>query len=53
MLEDMNIIEEAIDRLLAHIDLTEAMRALVALKAHLDIADEWCQEHSTTVDFSY
>ena len=41
MLGDTNIVEEAIDRLPAHMDPVGATRAMANLKAHLDLTDRW------------
>ncbi|KNZ74498.1 hypothetical protein J132_06628 [Termitomyces sp. J132] len=51
ILEDMNIVEEAIDRLPAYENLTGPTRALAALKSQLNLADGWRQENPITIKF--
>lgn len=41
ILEDMNIVEETIDRLPPHMDNAEAVTTLWSLKSHLKLADRW------------
>lgn len=53
MLGNMNIVEEAINRLPSHTDPAEAISALISLKSQFNIADSWCRENPTTLDFSF
>lgn len=50
---DMNIVEDALDRIPAHSDPIHATNALKELKAYLNLADGWRREHPTRTDFSF
>ena len=53
LLGDLNMVEEAIDRIPAHPDPMEVTKALSALKSHLSLVDGWRRENQSTIDFSF
>ncbi|KAK7034088.1 hypothetical protein R3P38DRAFT_2518924, partial [Favolaschia claudopus] len=50
---DMNVVEEAIDRLPSHKDSEEAVMELDLLKSHLGMIDGWRHTFPTTRDYTF
>lgn len=53
MLGDMNVVEDAVDRLPAHSDLNIATNALTNLKTYLNLIDGWRRQNPTGIEFSF
>lgn len=53
VLGDMNIVEDALDRMPAHYDPYQAVSALIELKTHLGLSDGWRKQNPNTIDFSF
>ena len=53
MLGDCNIVEDAIDRLPAHLDDEKAVEALRNFRSEFDLKDGWRLENESRKDFTY